>query len=329
MGERENIAISTRIRLARNYSDIPFPAMMNAAWANESIHRAASAIGHLDEEYLVRPIADLGDVERALLVEKRLISPGFRNKLDGAIIHNRQESVSIMVNEEDHMRIQVLLYGLRLDEALSIANKVDDGIGERIDYAFNDRLGYLTSCPTNTGTGLRASVMLHLPMLTRMHGMESMIKALGNLGMTVRGLYGEGSRATGELYQLSNQVTLGRTEQEVLDALKSAARQIIQVEQHARGQAKQKSRLDLEDRLMRSYGTLSYAVKISTAEAMQLLSDVRLAADIGLIEGLSAAKLNQIMQLIQPAALMHAAGRALNGLERAQQRAQIIKNILL
>src|SRR5690606_2870971 len=219
-----------------------------------------------------------------VLVEKHLISPALANESRcGALILDRTESVSIMVNEEDHLRIQCLYSGFQVKEAWDKASRIDDLFEEAVDYAFDETRGYLTSCPTNVGTGIRASVMMHLPALVMTKQINRILQAVTQVGLAVRGLYGEGSEALGNLFQISNQITLGQSEEEIIDNLHNVARQILEHEKAARQRLLAESRIRLEDRICRSYGTLRHAVVMDSKEAAQRLSDVRLGIDLGLI----------------------------------------------
>lgn len=235
-------------------------------------------------------------------------------------------SVYVMINEEDHLRIQAILPGLSLGEALEKANRTDDAL-ERGGYAFDPRYGYLTACPTNAGTGMRASVMLHLPALTLLSQIGPIIRSVSRIGLTVRGIYGEGSQANGNMYQLSNQVTLGRNESEILHALGEAALQVMQRERDARKLMLERNRIGLEDRLLRSYGILSNARKMSLREFMQRMSDVRLAMDLSLLP-LQADTLDALLLDAQPAALQRRAGEELSAEEQNVQRANLVREEL-
>jgi len=232
----ETIALSSRIRLARNFEEIPFPSHMNAEMAQKVLDKTMDCLkgqeASLGEAHMVR-MADLSLNARSELVEQHRISPELAGKDGGALIELMEGSVYVMVNEEDHLRIQAILPGLGLGEALMKANLTDDAL-EKGGYAFDSRYGYLTACPTNTGTGMRVSVMLHLPALTILQQIGPIIRSVSRIGLTVRGIYGEGSQANGNMYQLSNQITLGRNENEIVHALGEAALQVMQRERDAR-----------------------------------------------------------------------------------------------
>ena len=243
----------------------------------------------------------LQPLEKQVLVEKHLISPQLIEETrQGACLLSENEEISIMINEEDHMRIQCLMSGLQLKEALQLANVVDDWMEEEIEYAYDEERGYLTSCPTNVGTGLRASVMMHLPGLVLTQQINQIIPAINQLGLVVRGMYGEGSQALGNIFQISNQITLGKSEKDIVEDLIGVVQQIIAQERAAREALGKTSHIQLEDRVFRSYGVLSNARIIESKEAATCISDVRLGIDLGFIENISKSILNELMILTQP-----------------------------
>ena len=247
--------------------------------------------------------------------------------IGGAVLLFEEGSASVMVGEEDHLRIQAMRPGLQLNEAIAQADRIDRTLERGERFAFDRSWGYLTACPTNTGTGMRASVMLHLAALTMLHQTGQVIRAVSQLGLTVRGLYGEGSEASGQLYQLSNQITLGRTEDEILKLLSDTADQVIQRERTARELLMEHTRLQVTDKLMRSWGEFTNAHLMTNKEFLARLSDARLASDLGLIP-VSAAQLNKLMGDVQPATLERNAGRTLKSEERDELRAEIIRKTL-
>ena len=261
---------------------------------------------------------DLSKNARGVLVEQHLISPELAAKDGGAVLLFEEGSASVMVGEEDHLRIQAMRPGLQLNEAIAQADRIDRTLERGERFAFDRSWGYLTACPTNTGTGMRASVMLHLAALTMLHQTGQVIRAVSQLGLTVRGLYGEGSEASGQLYQLSNQITLGRTEDEILKLLSDTADQVIQRERTAR---------ELLMEHTRSWGEFTNARLMTNKEFLARLSDARLASDLGLIP-VSAAQLNKLMGDVQPATLERNAGRTLKSEERDELRAEIIRKTL-
>lgn len=322
--------ISTRVRLARNYADLPFPNRMNDVQASEAIRRTMDAVGKsaCGREMNLRRMADIGDLERRTLVERHLISNELANNAESAVLMNKAQTLSVMINEEDHLRIQAILPGLCLKEAMAQAEKIDNAIALTEKIAFHEKLGYLTACPTNTGTGMRASVMLHLPAITLAGQADAISAAMSRLGLTVRGFYGEGTQAQGSLYQLSNQVTLGKTEEDILSFMDSAAKEMLTREEEMRENLLSAERGKLEDRLMRSYGILLYARRLSTGEFMRLSSDVLLALDLGFIQGVDAHVLHALQTNVQPAMLTLRVGHNLGSEERDEKRADLVRQTL-
>lgn len=323
--KQDAIAQSTRVRLARNYADVPFPGRMSPEQEEQIITRTENALQ--GERHTLRRMRDLSKNARGVLVEQHLISPELAAKDGGAVLLFEEGSASVMVGEEDHLRIQAMRPGLQLNEAIAQADRIDRTLERGERFAFDRSWGYLTACPTNTGTGMRASVMLHLAALTMLHQTGQVIRAVSQLGLTVRGLYGEGSEASGQLYQLSNQITLGRTEDEILKLLSDTADQVIQRERTARELLMEHTRLQITDKLMRSWGEFTNARLMTNKEFLARLSDARLASDLGLIP-VSAAQLNKLMGDVQPATLERNAGRTLKSEERDELRAEIIRKTL-
>ena len=332
MSERlaDDVVLSSRVRLARNYKDIPFPSMMNDVWAAETIRRTSDAVAALPDAagYSFVRLADLSKLQRQEMVERHIISRDLLRSADmAAVLLGREDTVSIMVNEEDHIRLQVLLPGADVERAVQVAREVDDALEARVNYAFDDQLGYLTACPTNTGSGMRASQMLHLPALTLQRQMGAVGQAVDKLGLTIRGLYGEGSEAGGDLYQISNQVTLGRTEEELAQAVRETGSQLADMERRARKMLLVKDRTGLEDRLMRSVGVMRYARRLGEKEFMQRWSDVRLAASLGLVR-VDMQALDQLLHSAQDGSVACRAGREMSAQERDEVRAQYVRAAL-
>ena len=334
-GPLSDVVFSSRIRVARNLAGFPFPMLSTASQAEEVISKVEQALKQDKSKYpflagaeLIR-MKDLSDLEKSVLVEKHLISPMLAEEArHGAVLLNKDESVSIMINEEDHIRIQVLFPGLQMKQAWELANEIDDWLESYLNFAFDEKCGYLTSCPTNVGTGIRASVMIHLPALAMTQQLSRLLPAITQVGLAVRGIYGEGSEALGQLYQVSNQVTLGLDEKEILQNLQGVVRQMIEHEHTARGRLQEVSMIQLEDRVHRSFGTLAHCRIIDSKEAMSLLSDVRLGIDLGFIRGVSASVMNELMVMIQPGFLQQYAGERLNAEQRDIRRARLIRERL-
>lgn len=263
------------------------------------------------------------------LVEKRMISPEFANHSNPykAIVINEEENICIMVGEEDHLRLQVFHEGLALEEALQLAVEIDEKINQHLSYAYHKEYGYLTACPTNVGTGLRASVMVHLPGLSLTGNIGKVLRVVGNFGMTIRGVYGEGSQSKGDMYQISNNQTLGVSEKEIIKNLKIITEKIIAQERTARKVLTSKP-LDLEDRVYRAYGVLTNARKLSSEECMQLLSEVKLGTDLGIITELTDAKVKQLELYTKPANLQTYSGEVLDAYARDCKRTEVIRQII-
>lgn len=332
-GPESDVVMSTRVRLARNFNDFPFPSKMKKEDSQlvldkvkQAVFGRSSAIG---ENFEFKDIGKLSPIKRQMLVEKHLISPNLAESHteSGAIISD-DEKISIMINEEDHLRIQCLFAGMQLNEAWDLCSKIDNLLEESIDYAFDEKLGYLTCCPTNIGTGIRASAMLHLPALTMTGYINGMLEICSKLGIAVRGLYGENTEASGNMFQISNQVTLGQTENEIITNITNIARQIIDQERTLRKELHKQNPFRFEDKVYRSLGLLSNARIISTEEALKLLSDVRLGVDMGIITDIDINRLNEILLLVQSASLQESVGRPLSPDERNIKRAETIRSRL-
>ncbi len=329
-GPDSDIVLSSRVRLARNLEKMQFPTVASNEEAQKIVdvmkqHFGEKTFQDLGElEFLL--INELNPLEKRVLVEKHLISPQLaEDSAFGACLLSPNEEVSIMINEEDHIRIQCLFPGLQLNESLQMANSLDDWIEEKIDYAFDEKRGYLTSCPTNVGTGLRASVMMHLPALVLTQQMNRIVPAINQLGLVVRGIYGEGSEALGNIFQVSNQMTLGKSEKDIVQDLMSVVQQLITQERSAREALVKTSNIQLEDRVFRSYGLLAHSRVMETKEAAKCLSNVRLGIDLGYITDISRSILNELMILTQPGFLQQYAGGPLKPNERDVRRASLIR----
>ncbi|OLO27201.1 protein arginine kinase [Alkalihalophilus pseudofirmus] len=332
-GPDSDIVLSSRIRLARNLKDFTFPILATMEEANLIVNHISTNLLKSPYNFIgpleLLPMDDLKANVKKVLVEKHLISPHLSEESKhGAVLLSEDESVSIMINEEDHLRIQCLFSGFQLNEGLVLASGLDDWIEEKLTYAFDEKRGYLTSCPTNVGTGLRASVMMHLPALVMTQQLTKILPAINQLGLVVRGIYGEGSEALGNLFQVSNQMTLGKSEQDIVEDLRAVVIQLIQQERAAREMLLQSSKIQLEDRVFRSFGILSNSRIMETKEAAQRLSDVRLGIDLGLINGISGNILNELMILTQPGFLQQFAGETLSPNQRDERRAALIRERL-
>lgn len=272
-----SVIVSTRVRLARNYHDLPFSNQKTPENALLCISRAREAMEALEQEYTLYQLNAMPQIERMKLVEKHLISRDLLKNADiGAALIRSDKHVSIMVNEEDHLRIQAIGDVLSLQDTAKEAFAAEEALEDVCTFSFDPQLGYLTSCPTNTGTGMRASLMMHLPMLTRYKQMGNVNQSIAKLGLTIRGIYGEGSEALGDLYQVSNQVTLGRTEEEIIDAVSAVGKKMLDMEHALRQRAMTEKNAELTDAIWRSYGLLRYAQQMDEKEFMQHWSNLRL-----------------------------------------------------
>lgn len=330
-GEHSDIVMSTRIRLARNIRGYSFPIAFQGeeALLVDQLVTGTLVDAESDGYYSYLKMSELSSLERKILVEKHLVSPQLVEKnRAGAVLLSDDETVSVMINEEDHVRIQCIFPGFQLDEAYAKASEVDDVLEHKLPYAFDEQFGYLTSCPSNTGTGMRASVMMHLPALSMTKQIERVIPAMARLGMVVRGSYGEGTKAFGNVYQVSNQITLGKTEEEILEDLQSITSRLIMYERRARETLLQNSKIMLENRIFRSLGVLKYARLLQTAEAARCLSDVRLGIDLQIIEEVDVSVLNELMVFMQPGFLQQYANSELTQAERDIFRAKLCRERL-
>lgn len=328
-GPESDVVVSTRIRLARNLANYPFAGRASIAQKTEIETRAKECLAQTGLpaplEYV--SVAGLPTLDRQFLVERQLISRELANVLEGprGVAFDDRESVSVMVNEEDHLRLQVMRSGLALDEAWSEIDRLDDALEARLSYAFHEQFGYLTACPTNVGTGMRGSVMVHLPALGITKQIEKVFRALQKINLVVRGLYGEGSRASGDLYQISNQVTLGKSEARVLTEIREVITMILQYERSARQVLMRERRQAEHDRVARALGTLGSATMITSEETMELLSAVRLGIHLQLVENIPANLVNQLFIQTQSAHLQKLMGTALDGEERNAARARYLR----
>jgi len=331
-GPRSEIAISSRVRLARNLAGFPFLTRASDDQKREIVDRVRRPLGELDLKtrafYVDMDTAD--DVLGGFLVERHLISRELQHgRGPRGVAFGSDEVVSVMVNEEDHIRIQAIHSSLAVSDTFRAALAVDMALERSLDFAASQRYGYLTACPTNVGTGLRASVMLHLPALVRMKQIEKLFNAARRTGLTVRGFYGEGTMASGDLYQISNQVTLGVTEEEILESLERILPKILDYERRCREELlSDRRRMRLEDACHRALATLRAARILSTEEAMQNLSTTRLGIVSGLLEGIPVERVNELFVLAQPAHVQKIHGRVMDPPDRDVLRADFVRHNL-
>jgi protein arginine kinase len=330
--KENNIVLSSRIRLARNLNDIPFPDRLKLETGRDVVKQVENAFytsAHTEKVFNTKHLWEAEEIVNLSYFERHLISAKLLNNSNkSAFIIDKDETVSIMLNEEDHIRLQCITAGLNLEETYDMANKLDNFLEEKLDYAFDEKLGYLAACPTNIGTGLRASVMLHLPALSMSNDMNKILNAVTQIGMTVRGLYGEGSKAEGNLYQVSNQVTLGLSEEEILNNLKAVVNEIINQEIFTRERFLSGSKYELEDKIYRSLGILRSAVLLNSKECLNLLSNVRMGVEMGIINDVDSEKLNSLLVEIHSATLQLKANGRLSERERDYQRALLVRERL-
>ena len=326
-GAQNDVVISTSIHLARNIKQFPFPAslsMQDKLKVNSVIKNATDELKDYSFNYY--EMKTLSQAEVVSLAERHLVSPEFASSRDGrALLLTDDEAVSVMLNEEDHIRLQVMYAGFALDEAYRTADKIDSQLSEKLQFAFDDRLGYLTQDPTALGTGMKASVVLHLPALVSSSQITKLITTVSKLGLSLRGSYGEGAAAKGDLFRLSNTITLGISEKAAIENLKSIALQIAAQERVAREEIFKAP--VTEDRIFRAYGVLKYARMIDTSEFMELISLVRLGAVKGIIN-MDCAQIEALMIHMQPATISLSVDRPLDRIERDKLRAQFVRQSL-
>ena len=326
-GKDSDVVISTRIRYARNFRNYKFniKTKEDSNKINEEIKSKTQSIGYGLKFFKMQ---DIDDLTKLSLLEKNIISPECamdKNKACGILI-NDEENICIMVNEEDHLREQVFGSGLNLDETFNLAKEIDTQIEKVFDIAKSNKYGYLTSCPTNVGTGMRASVMVHLPGLTKTGNIKKVLEVISNFGLNIRGIYGENS-SSGDMYQISNKQTLGIKEEDIVKNLKIITEKIVEQEREAR-KILASNKIELEDMCYRSYGIISSCKKISSEEIRNLLSDVKLGTDLGIIKEINDTKVLKLYLYSKPANLQKYLGKELSTIERDISRAEVIKQII-
>jgi len=332
-GSDSDVVISSRIRLARNLKKYPFSVKLNEKEALELINEVKGITDKL-ADYTHRKFYNcnvnvLSDTDKVAMVERHIISPLLVEKQQNTgLILSEDEKISIMINEEDHLRVQSITGGMNMEEAFQTAIGVDYVIDEVLEIAFHDKYGYLTSCPTNVGTGLRASYMVFLPALTVSGKIAKLAEELGQYGITLRGTYGESSKSLGSLYQISNQKTLGSTEKDIMDGLNRIVEQVMRQERRQREYMLINNYDELQDKVHRSYGILRYATQLTSTDAMTLLSQLKLGADIGLIKLESECNIHELMMEIQPGNLTCRLEKNTGSTLRDKFRAEYIKSKL-
>ena len=328
-GKESDVVVSSRIRFARNLANFPFMTKADKS-AKQKIEETVQEITpSLGYGLKFVKLKDMDEITKMTLVEKHLVSPNFVLKKEdtGAMLINDDENISVMINEEDHLRIQVMNSGFDLENLMNLAIELDEKIGSVLPYAYNEKYGFLTACPTNVGTALRVSVMIHLPGLARTGNIGKILEVINNVGMNIRGIYGEGSKAGGDMYQISNKQTLGISEAEIVKNLKLITEKIIEQERLAR-KILAKESIELEDRVYRAYGVLTNSRKISSEEARDLLSEVKLGTDLGIIQELDDLTVKKLELYTKPANLQKYLGKQIESYERDIKRAEVIKQII-
>lgn len=323
MSSANSIIVSTRLRLARNVDGMPFPHKLSELAARKITDKVESVLSSVDK-FRRYDMSSISELDGTILQEKHLISPDLLQDCPyGSVLINAAEDVSVMVNEEDHIREQVIMTGLSLDQAFERVNGLDDVLSKEIKFAFDRRFGYLTSCATNLGTGMRASVMMFLPALTIQNMIDGCITDVGRLNMTVRGVYGEGSKADGYLYQVSNQRTLGVRESDIIDSVKGAINHIVDAELRAR-QLLKRDESELRDQICRAWGIVTNAYKLNTEEAMRYLALVRLGEYYGYIDISDGNEFQNLITSCQPANMQRLGGNDMSAEDRDRMRARHI-----
>lgn len=326
-GKDSDVVISSRVRLARNLADFPFKDKAKQEDLEQILKKIKEIVPSIGYGLKYIELRNIDNITKLTLIENHLISPEFATNKNGAILINDEENICIMINEEDHVRIQVFSSGQELEELLNLAIEIDEKIDGLVTYATNEKYGYLTSCPTNVGTGLRASVMVHLPALTLTGNIEKVLNVVNNFGMNIRGVYGEGTQSKGNIYQISNNQSLGLIEKEIIKNIKTITEKVIEQERLARKYLT-KRQIDLEDRVYRAYGILANAMKLSSEECRKLLSDVKLGTDLGIIKELDDMKVSKLETYTKPGNLQKYLAKELDAYDRDIERSKVVKQIL-
>lgn len=330
--ESSDVIISSRIRLARNLEKYPFSPKLSPKQAEELVNEVKTSLdGYRDENgrYYMYLMKDISDLDKQAMTERHMISPLLADKKQStALFLGEDESAGIMVNEEDHVRIQALSGGINMKDALKRANELDDMAYDKLKFAFSERYGYLTSCPTNTGTGLRASYMVFLPALAATGKIGRLSDEVSKYGVTLRGMYGEGSESSGNIYQISNQKTLGSSEGDIIDNLNNIVYQVVKQERKRREYILAQNYNEIEDQVYRSYGVLKYTKKINTRDAMTLLSQIKLGIDAGMLKIDQPFHIYEMMMHIQPASLQYKTGKNVGSVNRDKLRGEYINKNL-
>lgn len=330
-GPEEDVVISSRVRLARNLINYPFPSSYDANSANAVVNDIKNAVNVIPKSFDLKFIdfKDYSPNDLSYLVEKHLISKEMAAmNVPRGIVVNNDESLSVMVNEEDHLRIQSLLPGLQFEVSYKMCNDFEERLNKYVSYAFDETLGYLTTCPTNIGTGLRVSAMMFLPMLASSGSMNKILEALAKFGVTIRGVYGENSEARGYIFQISNQTSLGQSEEDIIENMGNIIKQIVEQERTIRNEYFNNNKDAFVDKIYRSYGVLANARSISCSEAMELLAPVRIGVNLGVLQYIDIVELNRLIVDVQPSSIMNKIGENATQQQRDAKRAEIIRDVM-
>ena len=328
-GKESDVVVSSRVRLSRNLNDFNFLNRCSKEKQEEILEKIKEIVPSLGYGLKFLKLDDLDEITILSLVEKHLISPEFavKNKNAKAIIINDEENICIMLNEDDHIKMQVFGSGQELENIMNLVVELDEKLGEMVEYAYNKNFGYLTASPVDIGTGMKASVIVHLPALTLTGNLSKVLRVVNNLGMSIKGVYGEGSQNYGDLYQISNNQTIGITEKEIIANVKNITEKIIEQERTARKYLC-KNEIELRDMVYRAFGVLTYASKLGTEECRKLLSEVKMGVDLGILNEIDDGKVRKLELYTKPGNLQKYVGKALDGYERELKRAEIIKQII-
>lgn len=328
-GKESDVVVSSRVRLSRNLNGFNFLNRCSKEKQEEILEKIKEIVPSLGYGLKFIKLDELDEVTKLSLVEKNLISPEFvvKNKNAKAIIINDEENISIMINEDDHIKMQVFSAGQELDNLMSLIVEIDEKLGEMVEYAYNKNFGYLTASPVDIGTGMKASVIVHLPALTLTGNLSKVLRIVNNFGLSIKGVYGEGSQNYGDLYQISNNQTIGITEKEIITNVKNITEKIIEQERTARKYLC-KNELELRDIVYRAFGVLTFASKLGTEECRKLLSEVKMGVDLGILNEIDDGKVRKLELYTKPGNLQKYVGKTLDGYEREIKRAEIVKQIV-
>ena len=328
-GKESDVVVSSRVRLSRNLNGFNFLNRCSKEKQEEILGKIKEIVPSLGYGLKFVKLDDLDEVTKLSLVEKHLISPEFavKNKNVKAIIINDEENISIMLNEDDHIKMQVFSAGQELENIMNLVVELDEKLGEMVEYAYNKNFGYLTASPVDIGTGMKASVIVHLPALTLTGNLSKVLRIVNNLGLSIKGVYGEGSQNYGDLYQISNNQTIGITEKEIIANVKNITEKIIEQERTARKYLC-KNELELRDIVYRAFGVLTFASKLGTEECRKLLSEVKMGVDLGILNEIDDGKVKKLELYTKPGNLQKYVGKTLDGYEREIKRAEVEKQIV-